>query len=117
MCVDHFTNNFGIVFSALLQVLMLGWFFKLSKLQDHINAGSEIKAGSWWSFSIRFITPLVAGYTGIMTLMADIKVSYGNYPQNALLLMGWLVLAVIVAGGFLATTLKWFCYGAALPTF
>lgn len=105
--VDHFTNNFGIVFGALVQVLMLGWFFKLSQLQEHINSVSGIKAGSWWSFSIRFITPLAAGYTGIMTLITDIKAPYESYPQNALLLMGWLVLAVIVVGGFLATTLKW----------
>ena len=65
------------------------------------------KAGTWWSFSIRFITPLVAGYTGIMTLITDIKAPYEGYQQNALILMGWLVLAVIVAGGFLTTTLKW----------
>ncbi|WP_243131690.1 sodium-dependent transporter [Desulfallas thermosapovorans] len=105
--VDHFTNNFGIVFGGLIQVLLVGWFFKLKSLQDHINSVSDIKAGSWWVFSIKIITPLVAGYTGIMTLISDIKVPYENYPQEALLVMGWLVLAVIVVGGFLVSRLKW----------
>ncbi|SFH03576.1 neurotransmitter:Na+ symporter, NSS family [Desulfotomaculum arcticum] len=105
--VDHFTNNFGIVFGGLLQVLLVGWFFNLNSLQDHINSASQIKAGSWWVFCIKFVTPLVAGYTGIMTLISDIKAPYEGYPQEALLLMGWLVLAVIIAGGFLLSTLKW----------
>ncbi|AGL01015.1 SNF family Na+-dependent transporter [Desulfoscipio gibsoniae DSM 7213] len=105
--VDHFTNNFGIVFGGLIQVLLVGWIFNLKSLQDHINSVSEIKAGSWWVFSIKFITPLVAGYTGIMTLVGDIKVPYEGYPQEALLVMGWLVLAVIIVGGFLLSRLKW----------
>lgn len=105
--VDHFTNNFGIVFGGLIQVLLVGWFYNLSSIQDHINSVSEIKAGSWWTFSIKFITPVVASYTGVMTLIADIKAPYEGYPQEALLLMGWAVLAVIVVGGFLLSKLKW----------
>lgn len=105
--VDHFTNNFGIVFSALIQVILIGWFFNLKSIQEHINKVSEIKAGAWWAFAIKFVTPLVAGYTGIMTLIGDIKAPYEGYPQDALLLMGWSVLAVIIVVGFLLSRAKW----------
>ncbi|MEG6617073.1 sodium-dependent transporter [Peptococcaceae bacterium 1198_IL3148] len=105
--VDHFTNNIGVVFAGLIEVILIGWFFNLKSLREHIDAVSEIKAGAWWSFCIKFVTPIVAGYTGIMTLIADIKTPYGGYTQEAVLLMGWTVVAAIVIGGFLLSKTKW----------
>lgn len=105
--VDHFTNNFGIVFAGLIQVLLMGWLFNLNTIKDHVNPISDFKVGNWWIFSIKVITPLVAGYTGIMTLINDIKTPYEGYPQDALFWMGWCVLIVIVVGGVLMASRKW----------
>ncbi|GAB6156956.1 sodium-dependent transporter [Desulfotomaculum varum] len=105
--VDHFTNNFGIVFGGLLEVLLIGWLFNLQSIKDHINPISDFKVGSWWLFSIKVVTPLVAGYTGIMTLISDLKKPYEGYPPEALFWMGWFVLIVITVGGVLMASLKW----------
>ncbi|WP_274377198.1 hypothetical protein [Desulforamulus hydrothermalis] len=105
--VDHFTNNFGIVFGGLLEVLLIGWLFNLQSIKDHINPISDFKVGNWWLFSIKVVTPLVAGYTGIMTLISDLKKPYEGYPPEALFWMGWFVLIVITVGGMLMAKLKW----------
>lgn len=105
--VDHFTNNFGIVFGGLIQVLLIGWLFDLKSIKEHINPISDVKVGNWWIFSIKVITPLVAGYTGIMTLIGDIQKPYEGYPQDALFWFGWFVLIVIAVGGFLMASVKW----------
>lgn len=105
--VDHFTNNYGIVFGGLIQVLLIGWLFDLKSIKDHINPISDFKVGNWWIFSIKVITPLVAGYTGIMTLIGDLQKPYEGYPADALFWMGWFVLIVIMIGGFLMASVKW----------
>ncbi|MEG6522636.1 sodium-dependent transporter [Desulfotomaculum sp. 1211_IL3151] len=105
--VDHFVNNFGIVFGGLMQVLLIGWLFNLKSIKEHINPISDVKVGNWWLFSIKVLTPLVAGYTGIMTLIADIQKPYEGYPQDALFWFGWFVLIVIAVGGCLMASVKW----------
>ena len=105
--VDFFVNNFGIVFGGLLQVLLIGWLFNLQSIKDHVNSISDFKVGNWWIFAIKVVTPLVAGYTGIMTLINTIQKPYEGYPLDALFWMGWFVLLIVVVGGFLMASVKW----------
>ncbi|MBO8136524.1 MAG: sodium-dependent transporter [Desulfotomaculum sp.] len=105
--VDHFINNFGIVFGGLIEVLLIGWLFNLKTIQDHVNPISEIKVGSWWPFCIKFITPVVLGYMAVMNLINDFKEPYGGYPLNALFWLGWFVIIIVIVGGFLISALKW----------
>jgi len=57
--VDHFIANFGLVLIGLVECLVLGWAFRLSKLREHANETSDIKIGRWWDFLIKFIVPAV----------------------------------------------------------
>jgi len=87
--VDHFIANFGLVTIGLVECLILGWMFKLSKLRDHANETSEIRIGRWWDVLIKFIIPLIL----IILLIAAIVNNIANnpYPEYP----GWLV----VVGG------------------
>ena len=87
--VDHFIANFGLVTIGLVECLILGWMFKLSKLRDHANETSEIRIGRWWDALIKIIIPLIL----IILLIAAIVNNIVNnpYPEYP----GWLV----VVGG------------------
>ncbi|MFP4588111.1 MAG: sodium-dependent transporter, partial [Desulfohalobiaceae bacterium] len=94
--VDHFINNFGIVFAGLVEVVLLSWFFKLETVREHINSLSEFAIGTWWNFCLKVITPIVLGYMAIANLVGDIRENYEGYPGSALVLFGWCVVAGIV---------------------
>ena len=94
--VDHFINNFGIVFAGLVQVVLVSWFFKLDSLRQHANAQSDFAIGKWWNFCLMVITPIVLGYMAIANLVGDIRVNYEGYSASALLLFGWCIVIGIV---------------------
>ncbi|RYD02563.1 hypothetical protein N752_24860 [Desulforamulus aquiferis] len=104
--VDHFINNFGIVFAGLIQVILVGWFFNLKSIQEHVNAISDFSVGSWWIVCIKFITPIILGYMAIMNLIGDLKAPYEGYPGDALFWMGWFVMIVVITGGFIMQAFK-----------
>lgn len=105
--VDHFINNFGIVFAGLLEVILLGWLFDINKIKEHINPISDFQVGGWWSFMLKVVTPIVLGYMGIANLYGDITNPYGGYPINALIALGWVVAVGVVVLGFVMQSVAW----------
>lgn len=98
--VDHFINNFGILFAGLTEILFLGWFFKTSVIRDHVNRISEFAIGNWWMICLRFVTPVVLGYMAVANLIGDIRTPYSSYPTEALLTFGWFLVVVIIPLAF-----------------
>lgn len=105
--VDHFINNFGIVFAGLLEVILIGWLFGLNKLKDHINPISDFRVGTWWNVMLIAVTPLVLGYMAVANLIGDLTAPYEGYPTSALLVMGWLVVIAVVIMGFVMKAVPW----------
>ncbi|GAB6886661.1 sodium-dependent transporter [Desulfothermus okinawensis JCM 13304] len=99
--VDHFINNFGIVFAGLVEVLLLSWFFKLDSLREHANSLSDFSVGKWWNFCLKILTPIVLGYMAIGNLIGDIKKPYGGYPTSAILIFGWAIVIGIIILSFI----------------
>jgi NSS family neurotransmitter:Na+ symporter len=104
---DHFINNYGIVFGGLLEVILIGWVFNPKFIQEHVNPISEFKAGSWWVFMIKIVTPIVLGYMAIMNLFSDLTTPYEGYQTSALFWMGWFVMIIVIVGGFFLASRKW----------
>ncbi|WP_031516076.1 sodium-dependent transporter [Desulfofalx alkaliphila] len=105
--LDYFVNNFGIVFAGLIQVILVGWFFNLKTIQEHVNQVSDFAVGSWWIICIKFVTPAVLGYMAIRNLVGTVSDGYDSYPLNALISFGWLAFGIVIIGGFLLASLKW----------
>jgi len=96
--VDHFINNFGLAAAGLVEVLLIGWFFGTKRFKKFINPISDIKTGLWWDVMIKFVTPVVLGYSLIRYFIDEVEVAYGDYPLKFLLLGGWgMALLVLVA--------------------
>ena len=88
--VDHFIGNFGLVMIGLVECLILGWMYKISKLRKHANETSEIKIGIWWDYLIKYVIPFVLFLLLSIAIIDNITNPYLGYP--------WWVIAI---GGFL----------------
>ena len=99
--VDHFINNYGIIFTGLVEVILLAWWGRLDSIRDQVNLTSDFPIGAWWNFCLKVVTPIVLGYMAVANLVGDVRKNYGNYPQRALLLYGWGVVVIIFVLAFM----------------
>ena len=104
--VDAFLNNYNIVVSGLIEIVLVAWVYKLGDFKELINKVSEFRVGLWWDFCLKFLTPIFLAIMLALKLINDFQKPYGNYPQAALIILGWSmpVLAFIV--GIILSKLK-----------
>ena len=98
--VDHFLNHYGLVVVGILECILIGWIFKASKLREYINhICSGFSIGSWWDFSIKFLTPILLMIILFSDLIGDISHPYEGYPWLANILIGrdWLIFTLFAA--------------------
>jgi NSS family neurotransmitter:Na+ symporter len=106
--VDHFINNFGIVISGLLEVILVGWFYKASRIREANNLVSDFSVGRWWNVMISIVTPLVLLFMTYKNFELELSTAYGGLPFHALLTFGWLMVASTLVIAFsLAYGCKW----------
>ncbi len=86
--VDHFIANFGLVMIGLVECLILGWMYKISKLRKHANETSEIKIGIWWDYLIKFVIPFVLFLLLAIAIIDNITNPYLGYPWWVIILGG-----------------------------
>jgi NSS family neurotransmitter:Na+ symporter len=103
--VDHFVNNFGLVIAGLLEVVLVAWIARvLEQQRDHLNAISYVGMGTWWTISLRFVTPVLLTFMVVYQFVwVELRTPYGDYPTSGLLFVGWgavaltLVLALVLS--------------------
>ena len=106
--VDHYINNFGIVFTGIIEVILLGWFFDIKSLGNYANDVSDIKVGSWWYICIKFITPTVLFITILYNLYNELISLYGGYSFKALFIFGWAIAILVFILGILSAKINWY---------
>lgn len=94
--VDHFVGNYGIALIGLIEAIVLGYVYKASKVREHVNLTSDFKIGLWWDICIKYITPILLGYMFIVNIIDEIKTPYGGYPQDAVVILGWLLIGIMI---------------------
>ena len=105
--VDHFLTHYGLVVVGIAECILVGWFFKLKALRDHINRISSVKLGVWWDILIKYFVPLVLGVILFGDLHNELSKPYGGYSWTSLVLIGgdWLMLTLIAA--FIIASRPW----------
>ena len=106
--VDHYINNFGIVFVGLIEVILLGWFFDIKSFGSYANGVSDIRVGKWWYICIKFITPSMLFVTILYNIYNEIINLYGGYSLKALFLLGWLLALLVLVLGILLAKINWY---------
>lgn len=91
--VDHFITNFGLVLVGIFECIAIGWIYKADKLREYINSVSKHNTGKWWSYTIKYIIPMVLILLVIIQFFTEIKANYGGYPNWAIAI-GWFVVVV-----------------------
>ncbi|MFC1804458.1 sodium-dependent transporter [Candidatus Omnitrophota bacterium] len=98
--VDHFLTHYGLVVVGILECILVGWVLKASKLREYINhISSGLRIGSWWDFSVKFLTPILLIVILLNDLTKEISSPYGDYPRLSNILIGrdWLIFTLFAA--------------------
>ena len=106
--VDYFINNFGIVTTGFVEVILIAWVFRrLNGLQKHTNAISDLRVGAWWKFCLSVVTPIILGYMMFDNIRQNLKGNYEDYPTDLIMYAGVLVVVATVVIGVLISLKKW----------
>ncbi|WII94496.1 sodium-dependent transporter [Moraxella haemolytica] len=103
--IDHFANNIGVVFGAILSIIWVTWLNRglLDKLIRHINGISSVKVGAGWSFVLTVITPISLIAALVLSLKSLLTEGYDSYNFITQLIFGWGVVAIFAIGAMLLT--------------
>ncbi|WP_432480638.1 sodium-dependent transporter [Moraxella sp. ZY200743] len=103
--IDHFANNIGVVFGAILSIIWVTWLNRglLDKLIRHINGISSVKVGAGWSFVLTVITPISLIAALVLSLKSLLTEGYDSYDFITQLIFGWGVVAIFAIGAMLLT--------------
>lgn len=105
---DHFINQYGVAMAALVIVIVLAWVLrKLPMLQEHVNATSAVRLGTWWQVLLGIVTPVVLGWMMWDSLRQEFEVNYGGYSTDFLLLVGGGVAIGALVFGIVASLFPW----------
>ncbi len=94
---DYIANNIGVVLCGVIEVILIGWFFKPEKLRQAANEFSNFSIGRWWTWCLKAVTVIVLGYTVISNLISYFKDGYEGYPQwIGLIIIALMLISIIV---------------------
>lgn len=106
--LDYFINGYTLIFTGVLEVLVIGWCFKTSKVLDEVNRNTvKFKVPAWWFInSIKYVAPVVLSALLIWNVVTLITSGglYGaadGYSLLSNLVAGWLVMALSLVSGFI----------------
>jgi NSS family neurotransmitter:Na+ symporter len=90
--IDHYINNFLILFIGLCEAVVIGYIYGAPKMRDFVNRFSDWKVGRWWDLCIWIVLPLFLGTAIVLNTVDGIANPYGDgsYPFFANL-VGWAV--------------------------
>lgn len=104
--VDNFINSYTLILTGVLEVIVVGWCFRTSKVHEEINRNTEkFKMPSWWfNISIKFVSPTVLTALFVWNIVTLFRGGgiYGaadGYSLLANIIGGWLVMALSIASG------------------
>lgn len=105
--VDNFINSYTLILTGVLEVIVVGWCFKTSKVLDAINENTDkFRMPAWWfGISIKFISPVILSALfiwNIVTLFSGGGI-YGaadGYSLVANIIGGWLIMGLSLVSGF-----------------
>lgn len=106
--VDQWSNNIGIVGSAVIVTVGLFWVLRRGdEFRRHLNAVSTVQVGRWWLWLTGLVAPLFLGYMLISRIITLIRDGYEGLPAWYLLTLGWGSLAFMALATAVLTRIRW----------
>lgn len=94
--VDYFINNIALLASCLIDLVLVGWLFKIADIRKHANDISDFSVGIWFELCIRFISPIMIAIILVNKIITTLSEGYGGYDMSDLLTLGWGLLALML---------------------
>lgn len=105
--VDYFINNVALLTSCLVELIVIGWLFKVADIREYADNISEFSIGKWFDVCIRFLSPAMLAMILVTNLSNTLTDGYGGYEMSDLLLLGWgLIAAMFVTAVVINLTSK-----------
>lgn len=105
--VDHFVNNYALMFGGIAECVLVGWVLKSGVMRQHINECSGRKLWPLWDLAIRVVTPLVLLLVLGGALYVEFTGAYEGYSVKALLFIGGGVIFVTRIASFCLSHVPW----------
>jgi neurotransmitter:Na+ symporter, NSS family len=106
--VDKYTNEIGVVTSAILMCLITGiGLRKLPELQAHLNFVSTARVGTWWRVLVGVVVPIALAYMLFSTIRELVTQPYGDYPWTFVNIVGWGVVGAMIIASFAYSAVRW----------
>ncbi|MVB10512.1 Sodium:neurotransmitter symporter family protein [Caprobacter fermentans] len=106
--VDNFVNGFGVLPSAVFEIVLVLWVFhKMKPLMEEANLHSQIRLGGYFKISLGFITPVMLVIILFSSLITNISTVYGGYPVNFVGVFGWGMVILMLVFAVLISRLSW----------
>jgi NSS family neurotransmitter:Na+ symporter len=101
---DHWAFGYSLLVVGLVEAILIGWFYGISKLRAQINETARFKLGSWFDVLIKYIVPTLIGTVLLFNILGELGVTVealgirgkGFYKGDGGVLDGfaWLPMAV-----------------------
>ena len=77
--IDDFINSSwgGIALLGLLECVVVGWAYRISRLREHANERSDWNVGVWWDWIIRYVAPILLSGLFVWSLLDKFASSGG----------------------------------------
>ena len=98
--VDNWMN-WGLAIVGLMEAVLIGWFYKASKVAEDIDSTSTIKFGKVWVVCVKYITPVVLVIILIGNFINEFNNPAFGYPIVTLMIGGWILLTALLFLSFL----------------
>jgi NSS family neurotransmitter:Na+ symporter len=106
--VDKYTNEIGVVTSAILMCLITGFGLrKLPELQAHLNSVSTARVGGWWRVLVGIVVPIALAYMLVTTVIELLSEPYEGYPWTFVTIVGWGTIGLMVVAALAYTGVRW----------
>lgn len=106
--VDRFMNNYGLVLSALFEVILVAWVVRqLPALRDFVNESAYLRLGGWWAIMLAFVSPLLIAIVTAFNIYNELTEPYGGYPWSGIIVLGAGVAVALIVLGFILQSLGW----------
>lgn len=106
---DKFLSDFGLALVAFVQCVLVAWVIPRSKFRDlmvNINERSELKIGPIWTFSLRYVTPLVLGASILISTYKMLDEGFQGNPTWTLVVGGLMPAVGVLVVSFVLMSAK-----------
>ncbi len=99
--IDYFTNQIALVFSGLVELLIIAWLYPANALRQYTNNHSKWAIPSGTDLCLKLLCPALLAGLLLSHTISTLFNGYANYPHWDSALLGWGNIGVLILSAML----------------